>query len=341
MASSVKEKVASGIETGDDALSVQICDLDSQEQPTEWTPEEEKRLVRKIDLLLMPLLVTGFFALQLNRGNIAFALTDGFFQSGIYLPVVPERIGSPFDRPLLLGIAMGGFIPASLYTLTMWYKISETSTRFSIFFMGNTVARAVSGLVSYGILQMRGVAGLAGWRWLMILDGILSVAAGIMFALLFPSTPASPRSLCHLRFLTEREAWVADRRVLLNDPTKSQKRHSVSWGDIVSTLKNWPMYPHLVIALLGNAPSSALGSYGPTIINSMGYGALASNVLTSVGSWIQLFLGPVFGVLAYRTRRRAVIAGIFANWQYSWLNRRQAKESEGNEVGETERNYKL
>ncbi|KAK7419658.1 hypothetical protein QQX98_003249 [Neonectria punicea] len=168
------------------------------------------------------------------------------------------------------------------------------------------------------------------------------------------------------------------------------------------------MYPHLVIALLGNAPSSAIGSYGPTIINSMGYGALASNALTSVGSWIQLFLGPVFGVLADRTRRRAVVgvwhpingswialntrnaeernvtmaiyimmancsgivggqlfrqadgplyrtgwtvsvallsttvvAGIFANWQYSWLNRRQAKESEDNEIGEAVRNYSL
>jgi hypothetical protein len=33
-----------------------------------WTEEEEKRLVRKIDFLVLPLLISAFFALQLDRG---------------------------------------------------------------------------------------------------------------------------------------------------------------------------------------------------------------------------------------------------------------------------------
>ena len=61
-----------------------------------WSAEEEKRLVRKIDFLVMPLLISAFFALQLDRGmlslvnqqlllktkpgpgNIGNALTDNF-----------------------------------------------------------------------------------------------------------------------------------------------------------------------------------------------------------------------------------------------------------------------
>jgi hypothetical protein len=35
----------------------------------EWTPEEEKKLVRKIDTLIMPLLMMAFFSLQLDRGR--------------------------------------------------------------------------------------------------------------------------------------------------------------------------------------------------------------------------------------------------------------------------------
>ena len=35
-----------------------------------WTPEEEKRLVRKLDYLVMPLLIIAFFALQLDRGSM-------------------------------------------------------------------------------------------------------------------------------------------------------------------------------------------------------------------------------------------------------------------------------
>ena len=36
----------------------------------EWTEEEEKQLVRRIDRLVMPLLMLAFFSLQLDRGNM-------------------------------------------------------------------------------------------------------------------------------------------------------------------------------------------------------------------------------------------------------------------------------
>lgn len=36
-----------------------------------WTPEKERRLVRKLDRLVMPLLIIAFFALQLDRGMSA------------------------------------------------------------------------------------------------------------------------------------------------------------------------------------------------------------------------------------------------------------------------------
>ncbi|KAF4948115.1 hypothetical protein FGADI_9902 [Fusarium gaditjirri] len=44
----------------------------------DWTEEEEAKLIRKVDFTIMPLLVLGFFALQLDRGNIGNALTDFF-----------------------------------------------------------------------------------------------------------------------------------------------------------------------------------------------------------------------------------------------------------------------
>ncbi|KAJ0127309.1 Uncharacterized protein HZ326_29584 [Fusarium oxysporum f. sp. albedinis] len=55
-------------------------DLDDAPQsivahPT-WTDDEEKAVVRKLDMILMPLLVLGFYALQLDRSNISNALTD-------------------------------------------------------------------------------------------------------------------------------------------------------------------------------------------------------------------------------------------------------------------------
>ncbi|KAL2836645.1 major facilitator superfamily domain-containing protein [Aspergillus pseudodeflectus] len=44
----------------------------------DWTVEEEKKAKRKLDLMIMPILTLGFFCLQLDRGNMANAITDRF-----------------------------------------------------------------------------------------------------------------------------------------------------------------------------------------------------------------------------------------------------------------------
>jgi predicted MFS family arabinose efflux permease len=46
----------------------------------DWSPEEEVKAKRKLDFIIMPLLTLGFFCLQLDRGNIANAITDRFMQ---------------------------------------------------------------------------------------------------------------------------------------------------------------------------------------------------------------------------------------------------------------------
>lgn len=46
----------------------------------DWTEEEERKAKWKLDLLIMPLLTLGFFCLQLDRGNMANAITDNFMQ---------------------------------------------------------------------------------------------------------------------------------------------------------------------------------------------------------------------------------------------------------------------
>ncbi|SPO07454.1 related to nicotinamide mononucleotide permease [Cephalotrichum gorgonifer] len=46
----------------------------------EWTPEEEKRIIRKTDLRLLTWLCVMFFGLQLDRGNLSNTLADNFLE---------------------------------------------------------------------------------------------------------------------------------------------------------------------------------------------------------------------------------------------------------------------
>ncbi|CAG8822839.1 510_t:CDS:2, partial [Racocetra persica] len=64
----------------------------------------------------------------------------------------------------LLGVFESGLAPGVAYYITKWYKKSEQSYRFSLFFSGATIAGAFNGLLAFAIASLDGRFGLSGWR---------------------------------------------------------------------------------------------------------------------------------------------------------------------------------
>ncbi|KAK0656875.1 alternative sulfate transporter [Cercophora newfieldiana] len=350
---------------------VESRDGSSDDEDFTWTEEEEKALVRRIDLLVMPLLIMGFFVLQLDRGNIGNAMTDFFLQEvgitqnqfnvgqqllslGIVLLEIPSNmilyrtgptiwIGTqiiawgfvatfqafqkglaPFlITRLLLGFCESGFIPAGLFTITRWYKRDETSKRFSWFFIGNMFAGACSGLIAYGILHMRGICGLGGWQWLFLIEGILTVLAGVIFLTLFPSSPSNPTTLLHHVYFTPRESQILHRRILLDDATKAQTHRHVSLSELKHTLSNWRLIPHILLTICGLAPSALFMAYAPSLVVSFGFDRLRANAMTSIGAWILLLTNIAWGMISDKIGRRGpmVTLGLVLFWGATLGNR--------------------
>ena len=77
-------------------------------------------------------------------------------------------------------------------SITMWYRRHECGFRMAIFFSAATAAGAFGGLLARGITEMRGTAGLEGWRWIFILEGILTFVVGayLVPVLLLPGPEA-------------------------------------------------------------------------------------------------------------------------------------------------------
>ena len=69
----------------------------------------------------------------------------------------------------------------------MWYTPSEALRRYSIFFNSTTLAGAFGSLIASGIAKMQGVQGYAGWRWIFILEGIVTVVIGLVAVFLTPN----------------------------------------------------------------------------------------------------------------------------------------------------------
>jgi hypothetical protein len=63
-------------------------------------------------------------------------------------------------------------------------------------------------------------------------------------------------------------------------------------------LANWRIWPHVMISLLGIAPTAALSTYGPTIVKSLGFSTVQANAYSSVGPWIAIVFNLLSGFLS-------------------------------------------
>jgi D-galactonate transporter len=81
----------------------------------------------------------------------------------------------------LLGLAEAGFFPGIILYLTYWYPAARRSQVTSLFMTGIPMAGVIGGPLSGWILgAFDGVSGMAGWKWLFLLEALPSVALGVV-----------------------------------------------------------------------------------------------------------------------------------------------------------------
>jgi sugar phosphate permease len=144
-----------------------------------------------------------------------------------------------------------GFFPGAVYLCTFWYMPKDLSTRIAVFYCASALSGAFSGLLAAGIAQMDGVGGQEGWRWIFLLEGIVTVILGVMcFFLLIDSPRRSGRWLDpeEIRYL-ELQHFIKEGGYFKDE------RKRASWKDIKATLLNWRMYMLAYILLCQSACS--------------------------------------------------------------------------------------
>ncbi|KAH8821931.1 retrograde regulation protein 2 [Xylogone sp. PMI_703] len=87
---------------------------------------------------------------------------------------------------LLLGAAEGCIFPSLSLLLLNWYKREEIVTRITFIWGGAALSSAFGGLIAYGVLQMDGIAGYRGWRWLYIIEGLITIVFATSCFFLIP-----------------------------------------------------------------------------------------------------------------------------------------------------------
>ncbi len=116
---------------------------------------------------------------------------------GIFACLTAFAVGphSLYGLRFLVGVGEAGLFPGVLLYLTYWIPARQRARTTAMFLVGQPFAIAIGSVVSGLILQMDGTAGIAGWKWLFILEGAPSVMLGIAAWFVLPNRPSTARWL--------------------------------------------------------------------------------------------------------------------------------------------------
>ncbi|KAK9238101.1 major facilitator superfamily domain-containing protein [Lipomyces kononenkoae] len=170
-----------------------------------------------------------------------------------------------------LGMFESAFFPLVIYYLTTFYRRGELARRLAVFYAASNVASAFSGLLAFGVFQIRNSI-LAGWRWLFIIEGTCTVFAAIGAAFFLP------RDVSSARFLTKQERALAfiriqsDSSAVVNERLNIREalkvfRHPISWG--------W-----LILEVCLGVPLQSVTLFLPQIVERLGYSTIRTNLYT-------------------------------------------------------------
>lgn len=113
----------------------------------------------------------------------------------------------------------------------------DLSSRISYFYCASALSGAFSGLLAAGIAQMDGVAGYEGWRWIFLLEGIVTVLIGVACFFFLIDTPA-----LSTRWLNPEEIRYLELSMFIKQGGGFSDEQSSKRRDLKKVLLNWRVY---------------------------------------------------------------------------------------------------
>jgi MFS transporter, ACS family, tartrate transporter len=113
--------------------------------------------------------------------------------------------GSFYLLRFLLGVAEAGFVPGMLLYLTFWFPSHERARAVAKFMTATSLAGVVGAPLSSALLRMDGVAGLSGWQWLFLFEGVPTVLLGLSVLFVLKDGPDAVGWLT-----TAEKAWLKE-----------------------------------------------------------------------------------------------------------------------------------
>ena len=202
-----------------------------------------------------------------------------------------------------LGISEAAFVGIPFY-LSFFYKRDELALRTGFFISAAPLATSFAGTLAWIITRFGNHIPIASWRLLFLVEGFPSIVVAIFVYLLIPDAPGSTR------YFTPRERKVARLRLRKEkDNTPNSEERRLNLTQIRQTLVDPKSYLTAAMFFCCNVAFSSLPVFLPTIVEEMGYSAIASQALSAPPYLVAFFIVLITAWLSdhFRTRSTFVI----------------------------------
>ncbi|KAK9466034.1 major facilitator superfamily domain-containing protein [Lipomyces arxii] len=196
-----------------------------------------------------------------------------------------------------IGLAEAGLFPSISWMIGSWYMPSELAKRMITFELANQMAAMFSGYIQAGLYSsMNGVGGLSGWRWLFIIDGVISIPVGIFGVFALPDFPANTRAV----YLNQKDRDMALLRVARAGRKPPKK---LGWRGFVNIFMSWKMYSFM-LAFSTPALNNATGYFNLWLKSLKKYSVEEINIIPTGGNAVSIVYGLFFSWLSDATGLR-------------------------------------
>jgi MFS family permease len=193
----------------------------------------------------------------------------------------------------VLGLAEAGFIPGVVYYLSTWFPAHRLGRVFGIFYLALAGSGLVGGPLAGLILSnFSGLWGVAGWKWLLVLEAVPSLVVGILILRHLPD------KIDTARWLSPEEKNFANAQLA----KEAAQKAPVSLRAMAANPALWMM---MLIYFLLNYAAYGLSFWLPTFIGDLGVAnPLHVGLLSALPSICAMVCVVLFGLSADRMRER-------------------------------------
>jgi hypothetical protein len=165
-----------------------------------------------------------------------------------------------------------------------YYTREQASLRFAMFFTFGVLGPCISGLLAYGIRNMDGIQGKEGWRWIFILEGLLTIVVSFLVLILVPDFPERTKILT-----TAEKAHLLETLRLDKGDQKIDVK-GTKWLKVICDYKI--LFPTLMFFCC-DMTAASMSAFIPTILTQLGWRAATAQAM-SIPIWLA---GIVFQIL--------------------------------------------